>query len=201
MMFLRRIMKRILLGIINNIHDHLTSSAKLHWLKCEGGLCAECLMEYPATQPPMFTIPGKCKITILAVPGSTWAPVTRGVESCTHGSRVAMYGRSEYNCDRFSSNSTATEREFNTTTSVSKSRMYIIPPMYGQGRSFRLWTALTILCLPFCICQPGLLSVDREGTSQDWKRSRTRRKRISPPLDAIVDNPSNYIHDHKCKWN
>ena len=123
--------------------------------------------------------------------------ITRGaVESCTHGSTVAMNGRSEYICDRFPSSSVTTEGEFNTTTSVFTSWIYMISPKNDQNHSFQLCTALTIFCSPFCICQPGFLGVNGEDTSQQWERSRTRRERISLPLNALADNPSNCIHDH-----
>ena len=90
-------------------------------------------------------------------------------EGFTHASTVAMKGRSEYICDRFSSSSVATEGEFRTTTSISKSRMYIISPKNCQSQALRLRTiVLTILRPQFCVSPERFLGINGEGTSQEW---------------------------------
>lgn len=66
-------MKGILLWILNYINNHLTGAANLHWSECKRSLSTERLMKYAPALPPMFAIPSKCEITIMAVPRSTSA--------------------------------------------------------------------------------------------------------------------------------
>ena len=53
---LRCIVKRIIVGIINDVDDYLARPAKLHWAKRECSLGTESLMYDTLAQSPMWTV-------------------------------------------------------------------------------------------------------------------------------------------------
>lgn len=148
----------ILLGIVDHIANQLPRSSKLHRTKVNGCIGTECLVEYVPAQPPMFTVRGKTKVTIVSIPGSvsitgrSTQRKKKGIGVETYGTVVGIKGRSEYIRDLFSNSSVATEAEFRTTMSAFKSRMYIISPSTKvQNPAPVEWIILTIRFPPFRI--------------------------------------------------
>jgi len=66
---LRRVVRRVVAGIVHHIQDYLACFAELHWMEGDGSLNGECLMEYSPAQPPMITVICKGKVGIVSIAG------------------------------------------------------------------------------------------------------------------------------------
>ena len=65
---IRRIVKRIFVGIVNDVDDHPAGSGELHRAKGEGSLSSERVGNDLSAQLPMRTIPGESNVGVVSVP-------------------------------------------------------------------------------------------------------------------------------------
>lgn len=160
--FSRHEVKWVLFRMLVHVYNHLSGVAELHRIKANRGFGTECLMEYSPRQPPLFTVSEESKVTIMSKAGRIFSHQSIDFRvafqevlmprKVTHRITVAMKGRSEYTCDRFSSRSAATEGVFRIPTSESRSWTCIISPRNIRYYASWLSTVLTILGVPFHAC-------------------------------------------------